>query len=74
MEEAAQNLGASGLAALPQGRVPLALPGYIAGASLVFIKVFDDLGHAAGAERHQHAGAPGLPARDVDRLEIRSAT
>jgi len=44
MEEAAQNLGSSGLRLFAKIVFPLALPGYIAGASLVFIKVFDDLG------------------------------
>ena len=44
MEEAAQNLGASGIKLFRQIVFPLALPGYVAGAALVFIKVFDDLG------------------------------
>lgn len=44
MEEAGQNLGASGWRLFRKVVFPLALPGYIAGASLVFIKVFDDLG------------------------------
>jgi iron(III) transport system permease protein len=44
MEEAAQNLGASGLRLFRRVVFPLAMPGFIAGASLVFIKVFDDLG------------------------------
>jgi len=44
MEEAAQNMGASGLRLFRRIVFPLALPGYVAGASLVFIKVFDDLG------------------------------
>jgi len=44
MEEAAQNLGASGVRLFRQIVFPLALPGYVAGAALVFIKVFDDLG------------------------------
>ena len=44
MEEAGQNLGASGWRLFRKIIFPLALPGYIAGASLVFIKVFDDLG------------------------------
>lgn len=44
MEEAGQNLGASGWRLFRKVIFPLALPGYIAGASLVFIKVFDDLG------------------------------
>jgi iron(III) transport system permease protein len=43
MEEAAQNLGSSGLRLLRRIVFPLALPGYLAGASLVFVKVFDDL-------------------------------
>jgi len=44
MEESAQNLGSSGLRLFRRIVFPLAMPGYIAGASLVFIKVFDDLG------------------------------
>src|SRR4051812_37363055 len=44
MEEAAQNLGASGWRLFRRIVFPLALPGYVAGASLVFVKVFDDLG------------------------------
>ena len=44
MEEAAQNLGAHGWRLFRRVVFPLALPGYLAGASLVFIKVFDDLG------------------------------
>ena len=44
MEESAQNLGASGFRLFRRIVFPLAMPGYIAGASLVFIKVFDDLG------------------------------
>jgi len=44
MEEAAQNLGAHGLRLFRRVVFPLALPGYVAGASLVFVKVFDDLG------------------------------
>src|SRR5688572_10990352 len=44
LEEAAQNLGASGFRLFRRVVFPLAMPGYIAGASLVFVKVFDDLG------------------------------
>src|SRR5919205_4163331 len=43
MEEAAQNLGCSGLRLFRRIVFPLAMPGYLAGASLVFVKVFDDL-------------------------------
>ena len=43
MEEAAQNLGCSGFRLFRRIVLPLALPGYLAGASLVFVKVFDDL-------------------------------
>ncbi|HEX2724518.1 MAG TPA: iron ABC transporter permease [Beijerinckiaceae bacterium] len=43
MEEAAQNLGCSGFRLFRRIVFPLAMPGYIAGASLVFVKVFDDL-------------------------------
>jgi iron(III) transport system permease protein len=44
MEEAAQNLGCSGMRLFRRIVFPLAMPGFVAGASLVFIKVFDDLG------------------------------
>jgi len=44
MEESAQNLGCSGLRLFRRIVLPLAMPGYLAGASLVFLKVFDDLG------------------------------
>ncbi|EPJ46238.1 MAG: binding-protein-dependent transport system inner membrane component [Osedax symbiont Rs1] len=44
MEEAALNLGSSGMRLFRRIVFPLAMPGYIAGASLVFLKVFDDLG------------------------------
>ncbi len=43
MEEAAQNLGASGFRLLRRIVLPLSMPGFVAGASLVFVKVFDDL-------------------------------
>lgn len=44
MEEAALNLGCRGWRLFRRVVFPLALPGYLAGAALVFIKVFDDLG------------------------------
>ncbi len=44
MEESAQNLGSSGQRLFRRIVFPLAMPGYLAGAALVFIKVFDDLG------------------------------
>jgi len=44
MEESAQNLGSKGLRLFRRIVLPLSMPGYIAGASLVFLKVFDDLG------------------------------
>ncbi len=44
MEESAQNLGASGMRLFRRIVFPLAMPGYVAGAALVFLKVFDDLG------------------------------
>ena len=43
MEESAQNLGAHGFTLFSRIVFPLALPGYAAGAALVFVKVFDDL-------------------------------
>ena len=44
MEEAAQNMGSHGMRLFRRIVFPLAMPGYVAGASLVFIKVFDDIG------------------------------
>ncbi len=44
MEEAALNLGARGWRLFRRVVFPLAMPGYVAGAALVFVKVFDDLG------------------------------
>ena len=44
MEEAAFNLGSRGFRLFRRVIFPLALPGNVAGASLVFVKVFDDLG------------------------------
>ena len=44
MEEAALNLGCRGWRLFRRIVFPLALPGYLAGAALVFVKVFDDLG------------------------------
>ena len=44
LEEAAQNLGSSGLRLFRRVLLPLALPGYAAGALLTFIRVIDDLG------------------------------
>ena len=44
MEESAQNLGAKGWRLFWRIIFPLSLPGYLAGAALVFVKVFDDLG------------------------------
>ena len=44
MEEAALNLGCRGWRLFRRVIFPLAMPGFVAGASLVFVKVFDDLG------------------------------
>lgn len=44
MEEAAMSLGCRGWRLFWRVIFPLALPGFVAGASLVFVKVFDDLG------------------------------
>jgi iron(III) transport system permease protein len=44
MEESAMNLGAKGWRLFWRVIFPLSLPGYLAGAALVFVKVFDDLG------------------------------
>ena len=44
MEEAALNLGARGWRLFRRVVFPLALPGFVAGVALVFVKVFDDLG------------------------------
>lgn len=44
MEESAMNLGARGFRLFRRIIFPLAMPGFLAGAALVFVKVFDDLG------------------------------
>lgn len=44
LEEAARNLGASSLGLFRRVLLPLALPGYVAGALLTFVRVIDDLG------------------------------
>ena len=44
MEEAAMNLGCRGWRLFWRVILPLGLPGFVAGASLAFVKVFDDLG------------------------------
>jgi iron(III) transport system permease protein len=44
LEESAQNLGSNGIRLFRRIVFPLAMPGYVAGAALVFLKVFDDLG------------------------------
>ncbi|MBS0509532.1 MAG: iron ABC transporter permease [Proteobacteria bacterium] len=44
MEESALSLGARGWRLFRRVIFPLAMPGYLAGAALVFVKVFDDLG------------------------------
>jgi iron(III) transport system permease protein len=44
LEEAAQNLGSSGVRLFRRILLPLSLPGYAAGALLTFIRVIDDLG------------------------------
>ena len=44
LEEMAQNMGSHGLRLFRKITLPLMMPGYIAGALLVFIKTVDDLG------------------------------
>ena len=44
LEEMAQNMGTHGLRLFRKITLPLMMPGYIAGALLVFIKTVDDLG------------------------------
>ena len=44
LEEAARNLGASGVGLFRKITFPLILPGYFAGAAIVFIWAFTDLG------------------------------
>jgi len=44
MEESALSLGSNGMRLFRRIVFPLSMPGYVAGASIVFIKVFDDLG------------------------------
>ena len=67
MEEAAQNLGSSGFRLFRRIVFPLAMPGYVAGAALVFVKVFDDLATPAPPQRQGHAGAAGVFTRHLDR-------
>jgi iron(III) transport system permease protein len=43
LEEMAQNMGAHGLRLFRKVTLPLMMPGFVAGALLVFIKVIDDL-------------------------------
>lgn len=43
LEEMAQNMGAHGLRLFRRVTLPLMMPGFVAGALLVFIKVIDDL-------------------------------
>jgi len=44
LEEMAQNMGTHGLRLFRKITLPLMMPGYVAGALLVFIKTVDDLG------------------------------
>ena len=44
LEEMAQNMGSHGLRLFRKITMPLMMPGYVAGALLVFIKTVDDLG------------------------------
>ncbi|MBR7517890.1 ABC transporter permease subunit, partial [Mycobacterium tuberculosis] len=44
MEESALTLGSRGFRLFRRVIFPLAMPGSLAGAALVFVKVFDDLG------------------------------
>ena len=44
LEEAARNLGCHGLTLFRRITLPLVMPGFLAGALLVFIRVVDDLG------------------------------
>jgi len=44
LEEMAQNMGSHGLRLFRKITLPLMMPGYVAGALLVFIKTVDDLG------------------------------
>ncbi len=67
MEEAAQNLGCHGFRLFRRVVFPLALARLrrrrVAGVRQGLRRP----GHAAGAQRHQHAGAAGLPAHHLDR-------
>jgi hypothetical protein len=56
MEEAAQNLGSSSLRLFRRIVLPLALPGYLAGASLVFLKAFDEFKKVAWYLHHTPEG------------------
>jgi iron(III) transport system permease protein len=44
LEEAARNLGSHGLGLFGRVTLPLVMPGFLAGALLVFIRIVDDLG------------------------------
>src|SRR5829696_4454439 len=66
MEEAAQNLGSSGFRLFRRIVLPLAMPGYVAGASLVFVKVFDDLATPLLLNVKDML-APHVSARHLDR-------
>ena len=67
MEEAAQNLGASGFRLFRRIVFPLAMPGYIAGAALVFVKVFDDLATPLLLNVKDMLAPQAYPARHVHR-------
>ena len=77
MEEAALNLGARGLRLFLRVSFRSRMPGFVAGVSLVFIKVFDDLGTplvlgatnllAPQAYLRITPGRPGRPARLCDQ-------
>ena len=67
MEESAQNLGAHGLRLFRRIVFPLAMPGYVAGAALVFIKVFDDLGTPLLLNVNNMLAPAGLSADHLDR-------
>ena len=67
MEESAQNLGASGFRLFRRIVFPLAMPGYLAGAALVFLKVFDDVGTPLVLNVTNILAAAGVFPHHVDR-------
>jgi iron(III) transport system permease protein len=67
MEESAQNLGASGVRFVSPYRISAGTAGYLAGAALVFLKVFDDVGTPLVLNVTDILAVQALPAHYVYR-------